>query len=101
MMQTKALSSALFGQKHKLEVLCAVAEWPDGDVLYARGIADASGVRENQVGPVLRELTQAGLLIQETYPIGGGQRVLYTRAPSLLWDAVIELRDRVQTPSDS
>lgn len=95
---TKALSSALFTQKHKLDVLCAVAEWPADQPLYARGVADMSGIRENQVGPVLRQLAVAGLITPESRSRGGGQRVHYTREPCLLWDAVLELRDRGPSP---
>lgn len=87
----KHVSLGLFGNKHRLEVAAAVAAVPEGEWLYARAIADASGVRENQVGAILKKLAEAGLLTQESFPRGGGQPIHYSRVPCPAWGLVTEL----------
>lgn len=85
------VSLAIFRNKHQLSVLAAVARVESDDWLWAREIADRSGVRDNQVGPILKRLAAAGLLRQMTSPTGGGQRILFARIESPLWRLVIEL----------
>lgn len=92
----KAISQALFGNRHKLDVLAAVASAPDAEWVFARALADASGVRENQVGTILRKLVEAGALEQMTFPAGGGQPILYERRGEAFWRAVADLAQAVE-----
>jgi DNA-binding MarR family transcriptional regulator len=89
----KAISHALLGNRHKLDVLAAIAEAPPGEWVFARALADASGVRENQVGPILRRLVEAGVLVQVSFSAGGGQPILYERHGDAFWSAVTDLVD--------
>lgn len=94
---TQLVSFAVLGNKHRLDVVAVVAALPQGEWLYARAIADASGVRENQVGPILRKLARAGLLVQETFGSGGGQPIQYSRVDCPAWALASELADWAHT----
>ena len=88
---TERVSRAVFRNKHALDVLAAIAARSDDEWLYARMIADVSGVRENQVGAILKRLAAADLLRQMTSGGGGGQKILYDRVDSPLWTLATEL----------
>lgn len=84
-------STAFFRNKHQLAVLAELARCDPEEWVWAREISDRSGVRDNQVGPLLRRLTEAGLLAQVTNPTGGGQKAYFIREPSPVWTMVNEL----------
>ena len=95
----EAVSNALFKNKHQLAVLRAIALVGDDDWFWARGISDSSGVRENQVGTILRRLEDVGLIVRETDSRGGGQRILFSRADVVLWDLALSLCEWVEGQS--
>lgn len=91
-------SRAIFGNRHRLELLAAIATF--GRPFYARELAERLGVADNLVGPQLRRLHEAGLLDKRTD--GGVTR--YEPSATGLWrlasELVAELRDSSPAASD-
>jgi predicted transcriptional regulator len=83
------LSKTLFGQRHRLEVMIAIAE-SDG-LVNPGDLAEQLGFRaQSAVQAPLRDLTDAGLLMR--LPTQGG-RVYLQRVESTAWQWSLELRD--------
>ena len=61
----RAVSHAVFGSAHRLEVGAAIAE-AKGKPIYSRQISQRINANPNQVGEVLRHFERAGLL--NAYP---------------------------------
>ncbi|MFV8176506.1 MULTISPECIES: ArsR/SmtB family transcription factor [unclassified Mycobacterium] len=84
--RVQELSRVVFGQKHRLAVMAAIAQ-SDGlvnpsDLAMQLGFAAQSAVQQP-----LKDLTAAGLITRQD----GMGRVYYRRNPHTLWDAAIEL----------
>lgn len=84
--RVQELSRVVFGQKHRLAVMAAIAQ-SDGlvnpsDLAMQLGFAAQSAVQQP-----LKDLTAAGLITRQD----GMGRVYYRRNPHALWDAAIEL----------
>ena len=80
------LSRVVFGQKHRLAVMAAIAR-SDGlvnpsDLAIELGFAAQSAIQQP-----LKDLTAAGLISRQD----GMGRVYYRRNPHTLWQAAVEL----------
>jgi transcription initiation factor IIE alpha subunit len=84
----RVLSKAVFGNQHRLEVLAAIAQ-TDGR-FYQRELAEATGIPDATVSPILRRLEEAGLIRAiERLSLNGPQ--FYERQPHRLWAIAQEL----------
>ncbi|WP_238543112.1 ArsR/SmtB family transcription factor, partial [Mycolicibacterium hassiacum] len=82
----KELSRVVFGQKHRLAIMAAIAQ-SDG-VVNPTDLADELGFKaQSAIQQPLQDLTTAGLINRED----GMGRVYYRRNPHSLWAAAIEL----------
>ncbi len=84
--RVQELSRVVFGQKHRLAVMAAIAQ-SDGlvnpsDLAVELGFAAQSAIQQP-----LKDLTAAGLITRQD----GMGRVYSRRNPHKLWDAAIEL----------
>ncbi|WP_413784929.1 ArsR/SmtB family transcription factor [Mycolicibacterium peregrinum] len=84
--RVQELSRVVFGQKHRLAVMVAIAQ-SDGlvnpsDLAMQLGFGAQSAIQQP-----LKDLTAAGLITRQD----GMGRVYYRRNPHTLWDAAIEL----------
>ncbi|WP_425437091.1 ArsR/SmtB family transcription factor [Mycobacterium aquaticum] len=84
--RVQELSRVVFGQKHRLAVMAAIAQ-SDGlvnpsDLAMELGFAAQSAIQQP-----LKDLTTAGLITRQD----GMGRVYYRRNPHTIWDAAIEL----------
>lgn len=85
------LSKILFGQVHRLNVMVAIAE-SDG-LVNPTDLAETLGfAAQSAVQAPLRDLVQAGLIAR--LPGSGAGRTYYQRQQSLVWQWVIEFRER-------
>lgn len=81
--RVRAVSRAVFGSAHRLEVGAAIAE-AKGEPIYGRQISQRINANPNQVGEVLRHFERGGLL--ERLPTDGGrQPQLLQPAKSHFW----------------
>ena len=84
--RVQELSRIVFGQKHRLAVMAAIAQ-SDG-VVNPTDLAHELGFKaQSAIQQPLHDLTTAGLLTRED----GMGRVYYRRNPHTLWAAAIEL----------
>lgn len=85
-------SKALFGQVHRLALMVAIAQSPDGRVNPTE-LAVQLRLSQSAFQAPLRDLVTAGLLTREV----DGRRNVYIRRESKLWDAVLEFNDAIVT----
>jgi hypothetical protein len=94
----RAVSKGLFGNRHKLEILSAIAEiFADGgqDVyprMVSRMVQEAA---DNQVGDVFNQLHSGGLLIPITDK-ADLQKHRYRARESGIWDAALALTEELR-----
>ena len=82
--QIRLLSSVLFGQHYRLEVMVAVADSPSGKVCLS-DLAEELGHRSvSNIQAPLRDLVRAGLLTR--LPDGDTRRKWYRREASKAWE---------------
>lgn len=87
----REVSKALYGNRYRLEVAAAVAQWEPG-VVHARALATELRVPDNVVQGELKHFASAGILV----PLGRHPRqrtVDYERMPSPYWSSARELLD--------
>lgn len=84
--RVQTLSSVVFGQKHRLAVMAAIAQ-SDGLVNPTDLAADLGFRAQSAIQQPLRDLTTAGLITRED----GMGRVYYRRNAHGLWAAALEL----------
>ncbi|MEB3031741.1 winged helix-turn-helix domain-containing protein [[Mycobacterium] nativiensis] len=85
-MRVQELSSIVFGQKHRLAVMAAIAQ-SDG-LVNPSDLAEELGFRaQSAIQTPLKDLVAAGLITRQE----GVGRVHYRRNSSSLWDAALEL----------
>jgi hypothetical protein len=80
------LSRVVFGQKHRLAVMAAIAQ-SDGLVNPSDLAVELGFPAQSAIQQPLKDLTAAGLLTRQD----GMGRVYYRRNQHSLWDAAIEL----------
>jgi predicted transcriptional regulator len=84
--RVQELSAVVFGQKHRLAVMVAIAQ-SDGLVNPTDLAADLEFRAQSAIQQPLKDLTAAGLITRED----GMGRVYYRRNQHALWGAAIEL----------
>lgn len=84
--RVQELSTIVFGQKHRLAVMAAIAQ-SDG-LVNPSDLAEELGFRaQSALQKPLQDLIAAGLITRQD----GVGRVYYRRNPHSLWDATLEL----------
>nr|WP_238994873.1 winged helix-turn-helix domain-containing protein [Mycolicibacterium chubuense] len=82
----QALSGIVFGQKHRLAIMAAIAQ-SDG-LVNPSDLASELGFRsQSSIQVPLKDLTEAGLITRED----GMGRVFYRRNAHPIWAAALEL----------
>jgi DNA-binding transcriptional ArsR family regulator len=92
----QALSESVFGQRHRLAIMAAIAQSEDG-MVNPTDLVETLGMRaQSSIQKPLTSLVEAGLLTR----ISGFQgRVYYRRNDSAAWDFAVELlRRALQSP---
>jgi hypothetical protein len=80
----RLVSARLFGNRHKLELLLALASAEDGAVSLSE-LADANGgVSPSVYYAPIRDLTSAGL-VERVAPVPGERRRWYRRSGHRFW----------------
>jgi DNA-binding transcriptional ArsR family regulator len=86
------LSAIVFGQKHRLAVMSAIAQ-SDGLVNPSDLAAELGFRAQSAIQQPLKDLTAARLITRED----GLGRVYYRRNPHALWDAALEMLGQALT----
>jgi hypothetical protein len=84
--RVQELSAIVFGQKHRLAIMVAIAR-SDGLVNPTDLAVELEFPAQSALQKPLQDLTAAGLLTRQD----GMGRVYYRRNPHTLWDAALEL----------
>lgn len=101
--QVQDLSLAVFGQRHRLAVMAAIAQSADG-LVNPSDLVETLQIRaQSSIQGPLNSLVEARLISRVS---GIETRVYYQREPSLAWDFALELLARAlgvdaAAPSDS
>jgi predicted transcriptional regulator len=97
--RVQELSSVVFGQKHRLAVMVAIAR-SDGLVNPSDLAAELNFRAQSAIQAPLKDLQSAGLISRQD----GMGRVYYRRNPHALWSAALELLEQAladHVPADS
>jgi hypothetical protein len=86
-------SALLFGNRHKLELMAALATAEDGRVNLSL-LADGQGVPPSVYYSPIRDLITAGLAARLT-PVQGDRRRWYARTENDLWESIRALAGHV------
>ncbi len=87
--RVQELSAIVFGQKHRLALMAAIAQ-SDG-LVNPSDLAEELGFRaQSAIQTPLKDLVAAGLITRQE----GVGRVHYRRNPSSLWEGALELLTR-------
>lgn len=84
--RVQALSTVVFGQKHRLATMAAIAQG-DGLVNPTDLALELGFPAQSAVQKPIRDLAEAGLITRQD----GMGRVYYRRNPHSIWDAALEL----------
>jgi DNA-binding MarR family transcriptional regulator len=96
--QVWELSEAMFGQRHRLALMAAIAQSDDG-IVNPSELADTLGFRaQSSIQMPLKRLVEAGLLTRIS---GLEGRVYYRREDSHAWAFALELVARALTSQDA
>jgi hypothetical protein len=90
--RVQQLSAIVFGQKHRLAVMSAIAQ-SDGLVNPSDLAAELGFRAQSAIQQPLKDLTAARLITRED----GLGRVYYRRNPHALWDAALEMLGQALT----
>lgn len=90
--RVQELSRVVFGQKHRLAIMAAIAQ-SDGLVNPSDLAAELGFAAQSAIQQPLKDLTSAGLLTRQD----GVGRVYYRRNAHSLWDAAVELLNEALT----
>ena len=93
----RALSVVVFGQRHRLELMTAVARSEDG-IVCLKDLAEEQRVSSSSLQKPLKDLLSAGLL--SALPSGDSKRRYYQRTPSAAWEFAVELVERFSEAED-
>ena len=88
--RVQELSALVFGQRHRLALMAAIAQSEDGLVNPSDLVETLHLRAQSSLQGPLRSLMEAGLVTR----ISVGGRVYYRRAASAAWDFALELVDR-------
>lgn len=89
----KELSKSFFGNRHQLEVACAIAEW-ESDFFTVTTVSRRTGVIHNLVSKIFAKFLRAGV-ITLVPRIEGSTSIHYSRNESEFWSACVLIRDFV------
>jgi DNA-binding MarR family transcriptional regulator len=96
--QVQELSETMFGQRHRLALMAAIAQSEDG-IVNPTDLVETLGVRvQSSIQIPLKRLVDAGLL---TRIAGLEGRVYYRREDSHAWAFALELVARALTSEDA
>jgi hypothetical protein len=84
--RVQKLSTVVFGQKHRMATMAAIASG-DGLVNPTDLAVELGFPAQSAVQAPIRDLTEAGLITRQD----GMGRVYYRRNPHPIWDAALEL----------
>lgn len=93
------MSVRVFGNRHKLELLLALAGAKDGAVSLSE-LADENGVSASVYYAPVRDLTSAGL-VERVPPAPGERRRWYRRTGHGFWDSAATPLSELVTTSGS
>jgi hypothetical protein len=91
----RGLSACVFGQRHKLELLAALATASEGKVNLSE-LATANAVRSSVYYPAVKDLISAGLLCQLSGAGQDARRWYQRRGSAALWASVEGLTDELR-----
>ncbi len=97
--RVQKLSTTVFGQKHRLATMAAIAQ-SDGLVNPTDLAIELGFHAQSAVQAPIRDLTEAGLITRQDGP----GRVYYRRNPHPIWDAALALLGQAlgsEVPADS
>lgn len=97
-MRVQELSAAVFGQRHRLALMAAIAQSEDGVVNPTDLVQTLQLRAQSSLQGPLNSLVAAGLVTRIT---GLGDRVYYRRQPSAAWDFALELVARALREEDA
>lgn len=89
--RVQEISLALFGQRHRLAVMAAIAQSSDGRVNPTDLVKQLGFSAQSSIQKAFPGLIEAGLVTRVT---GQDGRVYYERQPSGVWNFSIELLAR-------
>jgi len=87
--EVKSLSKAFFGNRHQLEVACAIAREESG-IFTATTLSARTGVPHNLVGPILAKFERAGT-VTAAPRVQGGTSKFYLRNDGNFWSACLSI----------
>nr|WP_230589291.1 MarR family transcriptional regulator [Mycobacterium kansasii] len=95
--QVQELSEIMFGQRHRLALMVAIAQSDDG-IVNPTELAEALGMRaQSSLQAPLKRLVDAGLITRIS---GIEGRVYYRREESQAWGFALELLSRALRSAD-
>jgi hypothetical protein len=94
----RELSTVVFGQRYRLEVMAAIAR-SHGGLVCLTDLADELGVRTSNIQKPLTSLTDSYLISR--LPAGDSKRRFYRRNDSAAWVFALELVARYDGSDDS
>lgn len=95
--EIKDLSKAVFGNRHQLEIACAIAN-DDSGVFTATTLSAVTGVPHNLVGPILAKFERTGT-ITVAPSIHGGSSKFYLRNDNVFWAACVSILNSLDAQS--
>lgn len=96
--RVQELSAAVFGQRHRLALMAAIAQSDDGVVNPTDLVQTLQLRAQSSLQGPLNSLVAAGLVTRIT---GLGDRVYYRRQTSAAWDFALELVARALREEDA
>jgi DNA-binding MarR family transcriptional regulator len=96
--KVQQLSEAMFGQRHRLALMAAIAQSDDG-IVNPTDLVETLGIRaQSSIQKPLKSLVEAGLLTRIS---GLEGRAYYRREQSLGWDFARELVSKALQTAES
>lgn len=89
--RVKELSKSFFGNRHQLEVACAIAEW-ESDFFTATTVSRRTGVIHNLVSKIFVKFLNAEVITMVP-KVDGSTSIHYSRNDSDFWGACLLIRD--------
>lgn len=83
----KELSKAFFGNRHQLEIACAIAAEESG-IFTATSLSAVTGVPNNLVGPILGKFARAGTIVLVP-KVPGSTSKFFSRIDCDFWGACL------------
>jgi hypothetical protein len=91
--QVKELSKAFFGNRHQLEIACAIANEESG-IFTATSLSKVTGVPNNLVRPILMKFEKAGTIVLVP-KVPGSVSKFYSRVECDFWEACVSIHNSI------